>query len=53
MLDGILEFDEIPARQKTHLKMLMNVFDKNKNGKIDPEEKPALIEFLKNVPRPN
>lgn len=53
ILDGILEFDEIPARQKTQIKMLLGAFDKNKNGKIDPEERPALIEFLKNVPRPN
>jgi mono/diheme cytochrome c family protein len=51
VLDGILEFDEIPARQRTQLKMLMGGFDKNKNGRIDPEEKPALIEFLKNMPR--
>jgi hypothetical protein len=31
--------------------MLMNAFDKNKNGKIDPDERPALVEFLKNMPR--
>ena len=51
ILDGILEFDEIPARQRTQLKMLMNAFDKNKNGKIDPDERQALVEFLKNMPR--
>ncbi len=50
----MLEFDEIPAQQRNQMKMLINVFDKNKNGRIDPEERPALIEFLKKMPqRPN
>jgi mono/diheme cytochrome c family protein len=28
------------------LKMLLGAFDKNKNGKLDPEERPALVQFL-------
>jgi len=51
VLEGALDSDEIPAGQKGQLKMLINAFDKNKNGKIDPEERPALIEFLKNMPQ--
>ena len=51
ILEGILEFDEIPARMKTQMKFLFNAFDKNKNGKIDPEERPALVEFLKKMPQ--
>ena len=26
--------------------MLLNAFDRNHNGKLDPEERPALVEFL-------
>jgi mono/diheme cytochrome c family protein len=51
ILEGALEFDEIPAGTRTQMKMLLNAFDKNKNGKIDPDEREALIEFLKNMPR--
>jgi hypothetical protein len=28
------------------LKMLLNAFDRNHNGKLDPEERPALVEYL-------
>ena len=28
------------------LKMLLNAFDKNHNGKIDPEERQAVVDFL-------
>jgi hypothetical protein len=47
VLDGVLDSDEIPPQQKAQMKMLINLFDKNKNGHIDPEERPALVEFLK------
>jgi hypothetical protein len=47
VLDGVLDSDEIPAQQKTQVRMLLNLFDKNKNGRIDPEERPALIDFLR------
>jgi hypothetical protein len=47
VLDGVLDSDEMPAQQKTQVRMLLNLFDKNKNGRIDPEERPALIDFLR------
>jgi mono/diheme cytochrome c family protein len=47
LLDGDLSNDEFGPQQTGRLKMLLNFFDKNKNGRIDPEERPALIEFLK------
>jgi hypothetical protein len=49
IVDGMLEFDEIPARMRTQMKFLVNAFDKNKNGKIDPDERTALVEFLKRM----
>ena len=52
ILDGVVEFDEIPARMRTQMKFLLSAFDKNKNGRIDPEERPALVEFLKKMPAP-
>ncbi|HEX6895254.1 MAG TPA: hypothetical protein VF146_08275, partial [Bryobacteraceae bacterium] len=52
IVDGMLEFDEIPARMRTQLKFVVNAFDKNKNGKIDPDERTALVEFLKKMPAP-
>jgi hypothetical protein len=33
-------------QQAARLKLLLNAFDKNHNGKIDPDERPALVEFL-------
>ena len=52
IVDGMLEFDEIPARMRTQMKFLVNAFDKNKNGKIDPDERTALVEFLKKMQQP-
>lgn len=51
VIDGVLDSDEVGTQEKTQMKMLLNLFDKNKNGHIDPEERPALTEFLKKVPR--
>src|SRR5579864_9099751 len=45
ILDGMVAFDEIPQRMRTQIQFLLNAFDKNKNGKIDPDERPALVEF--------
>jgi hypothetical protein len=28
------------------LKMLLAAFDRNHNGKLDPEERPALVQYL-------
>jgi mono/diheme cytochrome c family protein len=36
----------LPEQRASSLKLLLAAFDKNHNGKIDPEEKPALVEFL-------
>ncbi len=47
LLDGDLNSDEFGPQETARLKMLLNFFDKNKNGRIDPEERLALIEFLK------
>ena len=47
VLEGLIDSDELPARQKTQMKFLLSAFDKNKNGKLDAEERTALIEFLK------
>jgi hypothetical protein len=53
VVDGLLDSDELSPQQKGQMKMLIGVFDKNKNGRIDPEERPALIEFLKKqMPQP-
>jgi hypothetical protein len=35
----------------SRLKALLTSFDKNHNGKIDPDERPALVEFLENFGR--
>jgi len=51
VVEGLLDSDELPPQQKAQMKMLIGLFDKNKNGHIDPEERPALIEFLKKMPR--
>ncbi len=51
ILDGVAEFEEIPPRMRTQIKFLLNAFDKNKNGRIDPDERPALVEFLKKMPQ--
>ena len=50
VLDGVLDSDELGPQQKTQMKMLLNIFDKNRNGRIDPDERPALVEFLKKMP---
>jgi len=47
VLDGVIASDEISPQQKAQMQLLLNFFDKNKNGRIDAEERPALIEFLK------
>ena len=51
IIDGMVEFDEIPPRMRAQLKFLLAAFDKNKNGKIDPDERQALVEFLKKMPQ--
>ncbi len=46
MLENGVDLAVLGAQRAAQMKMLLNAFDKNHNGKIDPEERPALIEFL-------
>jgi mono/diheme cytochrome c family protein len=38
--------DEADPRRGAQMKALFTMFDKNKNGKIEPEERQALVDFL-------
>jgi hypothetical protein len=38
---------EIPAAQRAQLTLLLSLFDKNHDGKLDAEERKALIDFLR------
>ncbi len=46
MLENGIDEDALPPEQAGKLKMLLNAFDKNHNGKIDPEERQAVVDFL-------
>jgi mono/diheme cytochrome c family protein len=50
VIDGVLHSDELGPRQKAQMQMLLGLFDKNKNGHLDDDERPAMIEFLKKMP---
>ena len=45
LADGVDE-EALGPQRAGQLKMLLNAFDKNKNGKIDPEERQPLVDFL-------
>jgi len=47
ILEGDAFLERVPQNRRMALQMLLNFFDKNHNGRIDPEERPALVEFLK------
>jgi hypothetical protein len=47
MIDSGDDFSALPARQAQMLKMGITMFDKNKNGKLEPEEKEALMQFIR------
>ncbi len=47
MIDGGSDDSGLDPKRVAQMKATFNFFDKNKNGKLDPEEKQALIEFLK------
>ncbi len=38
--------DALGPERSASLKRLLNAFDRNHNGKLDPEERPALVQFL-------
>ena len=47
MLEGDAFMERVPQNRRMGLQLLLNFFDKNHNGRIDPDERPALVEFLK------
>jgi hypothetical protein len=45
LTDGV-DVDALGPQRAASMKMLLNAFDRNHNGKLDPEERPALVEYL-------
>ena len=45
LADGVDE-EALGKERAGQLKLLLNAFDKNHNGKIDPEERQAMVDFL-------
>jgi mono/diheme cytochrome c family protein len=46
MLTNGVDSEALGPERAARLTMLLNAFDKNHNGKIDPDERPALVQFL-------
>lgn len=46
MLANGVDEEALGHERAAQLKLLLNAFDKNHNGKIDPEERQAVIDFL-------
>jgi mono/diheme cytochrome c family protein len=46
MIENGVDADALGPERAASLKMLFNAFDRNHNGKIDAEERPALVQFL-------
>jgi hypothetical protein len=46
MLSNGVDVEALGPQRAASLKLLLNAFDRNRNGKIDPEERPALVQFL-------
>ena len=46
MLADGFDADGLGPQRAASLKMLLNAFDRNHNGKIDPEERAALVKYL-------
>jgi hypothetical protein len=46
MLASGVDAEALGAARAAQLKMLLNAFDRNHNGKLDPEERPALVQFM-------
>lgn len=46
MLTNGVDSEALGPQRAAQLTMLLNAFDKNHNGKLDAEERPALVQFL-------
>lgn len=46
MIENGVDADALGPEAAGRLKMLFNAFDKNHNGKIDADERPAMVQFL-------
>ena len=46
MLANGVDAEALGPERAAQLKMLLNAFDRNHNGKLDPEERPALVQFM-------
>jgi hypothetical protein len=46
MLENGVDEEALGPERAGQMKMLLNAFDKNHNGKIDPEERQAVVDFL-------
>ena len=46
MVDAGGDFSGLPPRQAEMLRMGMTMFDKNHNGKLEPEERDAFLQFV-------
>jgi hypothetical protein len=46
MLANGVDAEALGPRRAASLTMLLNAFDRNHNGKLDPDERPALVQFL-------
>jgi hypothetical protein len=45
LVNGV-DKEALGEQRAAQLTMLLNAFDKNHNGKLDPDERPALVQFL-------
>jgi mono/diheme cytochrome c family protein len=46
MLANGVDSEALGPERSAKLTMLLKAFDRNQNGKLDPEERPALVQFL-------
>ncbi len=46
MLENGVDEEALGPERSAQLKMLLNAFDRNHNGKLDPDERPALVDFM-------
>jgi hypothetical protein len=46
MLEHGVDAEALGPQRAMQLNLLLNAFDRNHNGKIDPEERDALVQFL-------
>lgn len=46
MIENGVDDEALGPQRAAQLKMLLNAFDKNHNGKLDPDERPAMVQYL-------